>query len=134
MIELQRLFPLLSPVNEELTRYLGYLSIDDDDFQISIDLKGADDLKGAEIRLDTRLEPFRASFRAAIENRLNRCDSLSAFLADLKEIIRNRLKRDDDDDDDEVDIYGGGDANAADSLFALTAATHLIRELDILLF
>ena len=116
--ELQRHFPLISPLNAEQTRFLGYITVGAEDFQISIALTKPDCLLEAEIHLDTRLEPITVH-DAAIRHRLAHCESLVSFLTDLREIVANRLRH--------SDVFRRSDEAQFSSM---TAAAHLMKEVD----
>ena len=116
--ELQRHFPLISPLDAEQTRFLGYITVGEEDFQISVALTKPGCLLEAEIHLDTRLEPITVH-DAAIRHRLAHCESLVAFLTDLKEIVANRLRH--------SDVFRRSDEAQFSSM---NAAAHLMKELD----
>ena len=116
--ELQRHFPLLSPLNAEGTRFLGYITVDDEDYQISISFRETNSMVDADIHLDARLRPV-SIHDAAIQNLLRDSRSLLSFLIELKEIISQRLKH--------SDVNRSTDEARFSSL---TASTTLLKELD----
>ena len=117
-VELLRHFPLLSPLNQDGTRFLGYITVDDEDYQISISLGEDHSLIGADIHLDTRLRPI-GIHDSAVQNCLRHSKSLLTFLIELKGIISQRLKH--------LDVYRRTDEARISSL---TASTALLKELD----
>ncbi|XP_068183580.1 E3 ubiquitin-protein ligase FANCL isoform X2 [Antennarius striatus] len=85
--------PLLLPLNKEKTVYDGFISVQERDFRLRIELPADRKLTGARLHCCWQLKHLLRGFEHVVKQRLRRSADLIAFILELKTILEVNLKQ-----------------------------------------
>ncbi|XP_061601054.1 E3 ubiquitin-protein ligase FANCL [Cololabis saira] len=85
--------PLLLPVNAQRTVYDGFITVQERDFRLRIQLPPDQQLKRAKLHCCWQLKHLLRGYEHIVKQRLQQSSDLSGFLVELKTVLEVGLKR-----------------------------------------
>ncbi|KAJ5073899.1 ubiquitin ligase protein phf9 fanconi anemia group l protein [Anaeramoeba ignava] len=87
-----KLFPLLIPEDQTLTKFSGFIQIYNKSFNFRISMKNPQKISTAKIQCNKELENLLIDSKEIISKRLKESENLNSFLLEFSQIIQQKIE------------------------------------------